>query len=454
MRKPHQHKDIPQTLLDAVTNALAQVSRQSDTTSPRHILVALSGGLDSVVLIDLLHRLSSSLALKLSAMHVHHGLSPNADDWAAFCQARCQHYQISCHIQYVTLDRQSGMGIEAEARKQRYQALLGTDTSLIALAHHQDDQAETLLLQLMRGAGVKGLSGMADFDQDRRLLRPLLNIPRAMLLQYAQAQGLQWVEDESNQSLDYDRNFCRHQIIPLMQQRIPAVTENLARSSRLMAEAQDLLEQLAQIDAKTVVQGDKLNVRGLAKLNPARAQNLLRWWLAQQEMHMPNQAHLQEMMQQLLNTKPDKQLQIQLHHRHNAGLYMLRQYQGYAYITLDGASFGEHLLWQGEHSLTLPDNSRLLFEQVMGQGLALARQGVEQLEIRFRAGGERFKPHPQRPAKSIKQLSQELNIPPWIRERMPLVYAQSQLVMIPNIGVASEWQAHPDEMGWVIRWES
>jgi len=454
MRKPHQQHDSAQNLLDAVASALNSFPVQLAPQQPHSILIALSGGLDSIVLLDLLHRLSATLPIQLSALHVHHGLSPNADEWAAFCQARCAHYQIPCAIQQVTLDRQSGLGIEAEARRLRYQALLDSQQDLVALAHHQDDQAETLLLQLMRGAGVKGMAGMAEYDQDRRLIRPLLNISRASLAQYAQVQGLSWVEDESNQSLDYQRNFCRHQIIPLMQQRIPAVTENLARSSRLMAEAQTLLDQLAQIDAEQYVRGDKLNVRGLSKLDQARAQNLLRWWLAQQQMHMPNHAHLQEIMQQLLSAQADKQLQILVHHRQNVGVYMLRRYQGYAYITLDGATCGDTLMWQGEPELRLPDGSRLIFEQVMGQGLALQRLPTQQLEVRFRTGGERFKPHPQRPSKTLKQLCQEINMPPWMRERLPLLFAAHQLVMIPNIGVAIEWQAQPQEMGLVIHWQS
>jgi tRNA(Ile)-lysidine synthase len=456
MRKASSNPPFTSTAL-ALTQqveASLQVALKQQQGNPAKILLALSGGLDSCVLLHILLSLQKTLPFHLFALHVHHGLSRNADNWAKFCQQLCEQHQISCQIAYVKVDRESAAGIEGEARKLRYQALLAQYADLILLAHHQDDQAETLLLQLMRGSGVKGLAGMAQFDQDRRLLRPLLQASRQQLQDYAAGYALQWVEDESNTSLDYERNFVRHQIMPLLRQRNPAVSENIARSAALLAEAQVLLEDLAVLDAHENVVEDKLNVNALSQLSPARAANLLRWWLSQQGMLMPSQVQLQEMLQQLLCAKSDKQLQILLHHSQHDDAYLLRRFQGFAYISLHGVNSGMHLSWHGEEQISLEDGSRLLFSKTLGQGLSLKHIENKSLSIQFRAGGERFKPYANRPSKPLKKWLQEINMPPWFRERLPMVFVDQQLVLVPSLGVQAEWQAQADEMGLTVEWQS
>ncbi len=412
------------------------------------LLVAFSGGLDSRVLLQLLHTLQSALAFELQAMHVHHGLSPNADAWAAFCQETCAKLAIPLQVIKVDVPKDSGFGIEAAARQLRYQALLQAEADYVVLAHHQDDQAETLLLQLLRGAGVKGLSAMA--GAQKRLLRPLLHCGRASLHSYAQEQKLTWIEDESNQDDHYERNFLRQHIMPVLQQRFPASSKAIARSAALLAESADLLQDLAAIDAKEALHHGQLQVASLTALSQARACNLMRWWLAQQGLAMPSQERLYEMLKQLLAAKSDTTLKVMVDSAKNI---WLRRYQGYAYLEHAQAT-GFDLLWQGEESLALPDGSQLLFTPALGQGLAMERLAITRLRISQRKGGERFKPDSQRPTRTLKHLLQEAHIPPWRRQAIPLVYWQDSLAVVPNIGVACHLQAEPHEMGLQITWQS
>jgi len=208
----------------------------------KSMTVALSGGVDSVVLLNLLHSLQKKHRFTLNAMHVHHGLSKNADKWAKFCEKLCTKLSIPLDVRYVKLPQKKSLGIEGEARRLRYEKLLQSKSDLIVLAHHEDDQAETFLLQLIRGAGVKGLSSMAHFDDARRLWRPLLNQSRSDIEKYAKQQKLKWIEDESNLNTDFDRNFVRSKVLPILKNRFNHIIKVISRSSSHLAEAQHLLD--------------------------------------------------------------------------------------------------------------------------------------------------------------------------------------------------------------------
>ncbi|HEY0267735.1 MAG TPA: tRNA lysidine(34) synthetase TilS [Methyloradius sp.] len=412
------------------------------------LVIALSGGLDSRVLLHLLASQQKKLGFKLRATHVHHGLSPNAEQWAQFCRAICNEIAIPIDVTYVKVPRDSGLGIEAAARNSRYKALLeNSGEDYIVLAHHQDDQAETLLLQLLRGAGVKGLAAMAPIDQKRRLLRPLLDISRHQLEAYAKAHDLIWIEDESNEDEHYDRNFCRHQVLPLLAQRFHAVSQNLARSAVHLAETSALLDELAALDAVTIIGHHQIDVAGLSKLSDARARNLLRWWLVQQHQPLPSTSRLQEMLHQLLSAKSDAALKVAVDAPNDV---WLRRYQGFAYIQTNADALPIAMIWQGEPELVLPDGSRLSFERKSGAGLAAERLGINKLRISHRVGGERFKPDWARPTRTLKHLLQEAHIPPWQREHLPLVYWDETLAIVPGIGVACELQAREGESGLVV----
>lgn len=414
------------------------------------LLAAFSGGLDSRVLLELLTRLQPVLQYELSAMHVHHGLSANADSWADFCRTVCLDLNIPLEIVHVEVPADSGKGKEAAARKARYAVLNGGGADFIALAHHEGDQAETLLLQLLRGAGVKGLSVMAKHDGKNRYLRPLLDVPRAELADFAAQQELTWIEDESNADTGYDRNFCRHQILPVMEQRFPAATRTLARSAFHLAESAQLLDQLAELDARSCIQDGQLNVKAMAGLTEPRARNLLRWWLAGHQQTMPSAQRLEEMLRQLLSARADASVKIAVDGEQGV---WLRRYRDLAYLESGAATLPLGLMWQGEAELTLPDGSRLVFEEKLGEGLAFRRLGINKLRISSRLGGERFRPDANKPTRTLKHLLQESHMPPWQRQRLPLLYCDDTLAVVPGIGVAADMHALAQEPGLVVTWQ-
>ena len=256
------------------------------------ITVALSGGVDSVVLLHLLHELQRKHHFILKASHVHHGLSKNADKWVKFCEKLCEKLSVPLDVYYVKLPQKKLLGIEGEARRLRYEKLLQSQSDLVVLAHHADDQAETFLLQLIRGAGVKGLSSMARFDESRKLWRPLLNTSRIDIENYAKQHKLKWIEDESNKNIDFDRNFIRSKVLPLLKNRFNYIIKVISRSSLHLAEAQYLLDDLAKIDLKNNLKSSKykhkLQVKTLNKLSAIRAKNLLRYWLELNDQLMPS----------------------------------------------------------------------------------------------------------------------------------------------------------------------
>lgn len=429
------------------------------------LTIALSGGLDSCVLLHVLAGLRQSVGFQLTAHHVHHGLSIHADAWADFCQAACKQLNIPLIISTVNIDTNSGLGVEAAARKARYAALMSQSTGFVCTAHHQDDQAETLLLQLARGAGVKGLAAMSPEDAKRKLLRPLLSTSRAALESYAKQHQLAWVDDESNLNQQFDRNFMRHSILPTLMQQYPTIKQNLARTAAHQAEANDLLDELAEQDAKACFKDglaiNTLLLPPLTSLSQARISNVLRWWLAQNRVRMPSTSQLQQISQQLFNAKSDAAIKISVTQENlsnddeKAPELMLRRYQNSAYLVTETiANVPINTVWENEPVVHLPNQSYLMFSQKLGDGFAIKHLNNKQLFIKNRVGGERFKPDLNRPSRSLKVVLQISNVPPWQREQLPLIYLDDTLAIIPNIGVDAHLKAAVDEMGLLVNWHA
>ena len=428
---------------------LIDVFTQKKLANPRLVL-AFSGGLDSTVLLYLLAQCRKTCSFQLSAQHVHHGLSPNADDWADFCQQVCLKLNIPFALYKVNINKSSGLGTEATAREARYKALLSVDADFICLAHHQDDQAETLLLQLARGAGVKGLTGMAAVNG--KLLRPLLEVPRSHLEAYAKQHQLIWIEDESNADTRFNRNFIRHKVLPILEESYPSIRQTLSRSAKNMADANDLFDELALIDALQAGFDDKTNTTiGLSTLKnlcEPRVNNCLRWWLAQNSLQMPSQQQLQQITQQLMHAKQDAAIELKV-----SETCTLRRYQNRAYLVQElPPNAPINWLWQGEDVIDLPNKTQLIFSKKMGEGISLRKIENAALRIKFREGNERFKPQLGRPHRSLKVMLQNGDMPPWQRAQLPLIFMDDTLVVIPNIGVDANFQASCDEMGLVVNW--
>lgn len=276
--------------------------------------VGLSGGCDSVVLLHVLRRLG--LGERLTAIHVHHGLSPHAESWAVFCAEYCARLDVPLKIARVEVDQQSGLGLEAAARAARYAALAECAAEALILAQHQGDQAETLLFNLLRGAGVAGAAGIPEERPlaGKRLLRPLLACSRSELEAYATRHGLAWVEDESNADTRYSRNFLRHEVLPVLSRRFPAAERSLALAAQHFGEADELLAELAAADWQAVCagSGDAPRLRLLRTLSLVRLKNLLRYRLRQLGWRAPGAARLEEFARQLLSAAPDRHPELVL----------------------------------------------------------------------------------------------------------------------------------------------
>lgn len=276
------------------------------------LCVGLSGGCDSVVLLHVLSRLG--LLGRLTAIHVHHGLSPNADAWAEFCTSYCRDLAVPLTIRRVTVDRQNGLGLEAAARQARYAAYAECSADCLLLAQHRGDQAETIMLNLLRGSGVTGAAAMPVERQwaGLRMLRPLLDVSRGEIETYAHASGLGWVDDESNADTTLTRNFIRHEVLTAVNRRFPAAETALAQAAANFAEASGLLDELAIIDWQFAADGEAARLSVLRTLSLPRLKNVLRYRMRQLGWRVPVANRLDEFARQIQTAGLDRHPELQL----------------------------------------------------------------------------------------------------------------------------------------------
>jgi tRNA(Ile)-lysidine synthase len=410
------------------------------------IAIALSGGIDSMVLLDALTHVVAGRPLRLSAVHVHHGLSPNADGWANFCAEQCASRAVPLTVHRLRLQRKPGQSLEALARAGRYEHFMTCDVDAVALAHHADDQAETVLLQLLRGSGPRGLAAMPAFRRGApALLRPLLSLPRQTLADYAEAR-LDWIEDESNSDLRYRRNFLRHEIAPRLAAGFEGYPATLVRAASHQAEASTLLDELAAIDAERAVDHLGLDRAQLAGLSNARAANLLRWFLRREGLRPPTEARLADVLRQLRSASGDARTRI-AHDGAEIGFH-----RGRVIVhALTTAPF--EVRWQGATEVELP-GGMLAFEQSEGEGIAWAKLALGPVTIRSRRGGERIQLASNRPRHAVKKLLQQANLALWQRQALPLIWCGDDLAAIPGVGVDIAFQAAAGERAWRLTWRA
>ncbi len=446
----HSRKSKSNSLLDYLKETLHVHVKPSS-----HLIVALSGGIDSVVLLDALVRYSKPMQFTLSATHVDHGISENSAYWGDFCSQLCDAKNIPISITRLKVKNKPGKSLEAVARDARYQVFNRLAADYIVLAQHQDDQAETLLLQLLRGAGVKGLAAMPIIraqasDTAPQILRPLLQVSRHEIEDYATQNQLSWIEDESNENTLFNRNYLRHEIFPQLEKRYPSCKTTFTRTSRHLAEASVLLDELAMLDIKDCSQGKKIQIDLLSKLSFSRAKNLLRFAFSQQSVTLPSTAKLENLLHQLLSSCSDTNLKIPLDNLE------IRCYKGAINIIPKKPASHEKLIyiWQGEEQLTLNHlNGSINFERTKNAGINLQKLTQQPVAIRLRQGGEHIQPDSKRPRRSLKNLLQEAAIPPWERCVIPLLFSGEQLVWVPGIGIDCEFQVLPGEFGLNPTWQ-
>lgn len=423
------------------------------------LLLAFSGGLDSTVLLSLLCELRDSglLDVPLEAVHVNHGLQTEAAAWEAHCRQVCETLRIPFHVRRVKVDSSAaGSGLEAAAREARYAVFrdLLPEAGLLLQGHHLDDQSETLLLHLLRGSGARGLAGIPVSRALGRghVLRPLLHSERSSLLSHAQARSLVWIDDPSNADPVFDRNYLRQSVLPLLKQRWPAVLDNVARSARLFTETEQLLEECAALDLQTVAGSTpwRLALAPLQGLPEARQRNVLRYWIrslcGEGGASMPFRI-LHSGLAMLLTARSDgvpalawgragKRLELR---RFQGELYLLRALPEPMPFVFD---------WQGGGVLRLPAG--------FGSLHLVAEPGDTpvdlQLQVRLRRGGEVMRV-PGRGTKTLKNLLQEHRVPPWLRERIPLVFDKDELLVVPGIACSEHWEERAGDRNIRIVWQ-
>lgn len=425
---------------------LVQQQRRLQQLPLQRIIIALSGGLDSSVLLHLAWRLKQQGHLpNLEAWYVNHQLQSQADAWQSQLAQQCAALGVLYRAFRVEV-KKDGQGVEAAARQARYQCfaenLRGGDE--LWLAQHADDQLETQLLRWLRGSGPQGLAGMPEQRSLARaqLYRPLLHLSRKQLEVYAQTWGLSWCEDPSNASEVFDRNYLRHQVVPLLRQRWPDLLQRTGRSALACRESQALLDEVAEQDYQQLASGLALDKAGFMTLSCRRQHNLLRYLCRQRAMLPPPERVLANLPSWLAAAE-ERCPSLDW-----PGASLKRYRQGIFLLETSSLVVPAPFTWQPELIQSWP-GGRLLAESCQGRGV---RQQPGQWQIRFRQGGETWQPVGCQHPVSVKHFLQSQGIPPWRRAQVPLLYCDETLVAVGQ-RLAQGWQAQAQQPGWWLHWQ-
>jgi tRNA(Ile)-lysidine synthase len=416
---------------------------------PKRFLIALSGGLDSTVLAHMLATTRQRHGKSLTVIHVDHRIQPDSQSWAGHCERFAQELELEFVCEVVRVAADGGDGPEAAARAARYAAL---ETHVAAgdwllSAHHEDDQAETLLLNLLRGSGPAGLAGMQAMRRfaDGWLTRPLLGVSRDELVAYANREELNWIDDTSNEDSGFDRNFLRNEVLTILKTRWPHAGARLARSAALARDASNLLADLADLDIDASGGAcNKLPVESLVDLSPSRQKNLLRRAAQVSGLPAPAAVHLQAIVEQLLPAREDAEPVVSWPggeaRRYRNTLFLQPTFRAASFESGTSFDAGGVPVGPGLGTLTLgPGDGPGLSEAILSQGLC----------VRRREGGEEIKPVDQVHTRKLKKLLHEAGVRAWLRDQLPLVYSGDKLVAVADLWLAADAVA---ENGPVIRW--
>jgi len=424
----------------------------------KRIWVAFSGGMDSHVLLHILKEISNRLddvelgtvehrAIKLRAIHIDHGLNEKSALWAEHCQHVCDSYNIPLEILCVNAKHEKGESPEEIARQARYNAfasILQKDDCIVT-AHHEDDQAETLLIQLARGCGPAGLASMPRIIQFHCgwLARPLLDFSRDQLVTYAKDANLKWIEDPSNVNVDYDRNYIRHNVLPILKARWPKITTTISRTAQHNADVSQLLKQLAQMDLKNIqgTQANTLSVSALLSVDEKRRNNVIRTWIKNLGLPLPQAIHLDHINHDVLMARSDAQPKVKWDR------CTISRYRDliYAMQPLPPHDSNKTYQWNLLEPITVPGIGTLSVTNTHASGLKKGQ--YINANIRFRQGGEHCQPAGRAHTHELKKLFQEFNVPGWMRERVPLIYINDTLAVIVGYCYCQGFEAAENEEG-------
>lgn len=419
--------------------------------APERLWVAYSGGVDSSVLLHLLSQNREKLASNLIAVHINHQLNQEADSWVKYCKNICVKEKIKFESITINAKKTKGHSQEAYARELRYASLksiMGTG-DLLLTGHHLDDQAETLIQQLMRGAGPEGLAGMPHVRKfgPGWLARPLLEYSRSQIKDYAEHHGLKWIEDESNQDIEIDRNFIRYSIIPYLQKRWPSVIDILSRSARHQADVVSLLKEIAEQDFEKArcEHQNILDIAELKKMSETRMRNLIRYWL-KKNGHKPSSTAVTEIIiRELIYAGGDRMPVVKWHKTE------IRRYRNKIHVMkpLVEVPVDTHYIWNLEQPLNINSGS-LIARRAVGKGIKSESINDNLVQVRFRRGGETIQPAGRKETHKLKKLFQESGVPPWQRDRIPLLFINNKLAAVTGYWIDDHFNASETEQGWEI----
>ena len=432
-------------------NAPGDLPRILDAQLPSgasgNVLVAFSGGLDSTVLLFALAPLGS----RVRAVHINHGLHPDADQWAAHCERVANELGVEYRSRTVSVPSEPEEGIESAARHVRYEALrelLHSGETLLT-AHHADDQLETVLLALARGSGVDGLAAMPGCQRFGAgwHLRPLLEFTRAELATWARALKLEWLDDPSNDSSRFDRNYLRHHVVPGLRQRWPSIAHAATRTSTHLGEASHLLEELAALDFAKARFGSCLRVSALRTLSGPRRRNLLRYWLRSCGARAPSTRKLAGLEHDMLNAQDDRVPYVEW------DAVSVRRHRDLLYCSLDSPQASLDFTWSWQTPRSLDAIPGVLRAEILhGRGVKRATL-PEEVRVRTRSGGERLRLPGHDHHRELKKLLQEANVLPWWRDRLPLIYVGDTLIAVADLWISADFAARENDEGVSFVWE-
>ena len=437
--------DFNENLNELITNEIASLGVTKFT-------IALSGGVDSMVLLDLLSKAKRSSDV-IKAIHINHNLHETSKEWVDFVTDACKKYKLPLIIESIN-PKQEGFGLEAEAREQRYKKFkeIILDNECLLTAHHLDDQIETMLFRIFRGTGLDGLRSIrkkAKFGKGL-LCRPLINIPREAIEQYAKLNDIKWIEDPSNKNIDFDRNYLRNNIVPSIKKRWPNAQKTITRLSSLAENNQKLLHELAKEDIGEIEKFNVLDIGILSNKSSLRINNIFRFMILKNKMGIPSLKVLENGIETLINAKSDSPIITW-------DGFSIRRYKNTLYFFNPDLKQDEirplKMKWFIDETINLGGNRGSIQARfIKGQGIAL-NKCPKSLEIKYRKGGEQIKPSGHKITKSLKNLFQENNVLPWVRDQIPLFYLDEELVSVGDLWFNQDYKAKEQEDGFLISWD-
>ena len=440
--------------MSRIINHEAVIDHLSNITGSKHYLIAYSGGLDSCVLLHLMHKGSQTdTEINLSAIHINHKLSYKSDEWSDFCRVRCDEKNIPYQSVIVNIDNSNGESIEAVARQSRYRALADKlqYKQVLLTAHHEDDQCETVILQLLRGSGMSGIAAMPEVSAfaSGLLARPLLQYDRQSIRNYAIEEGISWIEDDSNSDINRDRNFLRHHIVPVLKKRWPSASRTISRSAKHAYESISLSNSLGKQDfIKCRILGTNvISIQSVQQFDYIRQKNLLRCWIREHNKPVPPANILERIILEVFKANDDRNPLVSWDKTE------VRRYHNCIYI-MDPLPLVDNQL-----SLTLEQShdhlplGKLEYQYTFGAGINRNIIKDKHITIKFRVGGETIIPAYSSYPHRINKLMSEYGFPPWLRDLIPLIYINHELVAIPGICIDRSWAALAHEPSLYIFWD-